>query len=204
MKTHTRGIEVIGRAAALGLLMLALLSGCGGGQRDDRPAGSGNPEADHRAEQRVGKDTGNDKDSKDAKRERTLYERLGGEAGIRAIVADFTTRSVADPRVNFERRNVSTNWLGQSYKPWNPTPQNVERLQKHMVEFLTLASGGPAAYTGRDFRPLHAGMRITNNEFDAMVGDIKASLDKLGIAPREQKELLAIIETTRKEIVEKT
>jgi ribosomal 50S subunit-associated protein YjgA (DUF615 family) len=46
-------------------------------------------------------------------------------------------------------------------------------------------------------------MRISNNEFDAMVGDIKASMDKLGTATREKRDLLAIIETTRKQIVEK-
>jgi hemoglobin len=33
------------------------------------------------------------------------------------------------------------------------------------------------------------------------VGDLKASLDRLQIADREQKELLAIIESTRPQIV---
>jgi len=40
-----------------------------------------------------------------------------------------------------------------------------------------------------------------NAEFDAAVGDLKASLDKLQIPNTEQKELLAIIESTRAEIV---
>ena len=39
-------------------------------------------------------------------------------------------------------------------------------------------------------------------EFDAALGDLKASLDKLQIPNKEQKELLAIVETTRPEIVE--
>ena len=45
-------------------------------------------------------------------------------------------------------------------------------------------------------------MAITNAEFDAAVGDLKATLDKVGIADQEQKELLAIIESTRVQIVE--
>ncbi len=47
----------------------------------------------------------------------------------------------------------------------------------------------------------HADLHITNAEFDAAVGDLKASLDKLQIPNREQKELLAIAESTRPQIV---
>ena len=39
-------------------------------------------------------------------------------------------------------------------------------------------------------------------EFDAAVGDVKASLDRLKVPDTEQKELLAIVESTRPEIVE--
>jgi hemoglobin len=45
-------------------------------------------------------------------------------------------------------------------------------------------------------------MHITNPEFDAAVGDLKATLDKLQIANQEQKELLSIVESTREQIVE--
>ena len=48
----------------------------------------------------------------------------------------------------------------------------------------------------------HTGMQITNTQFDASVGDLKATLDKLQIPTAEQKELLAIIESTRPQIVE--
>ena len=64
-----------------------------------------------------------------------------------------------------------------------------------------LASGGPARYDGKDIKSTHAGMHISNPEFDAVIGDLKASLDKLQIPNKEQKELLAIIESTRPEIV---
>jgi hemoglobin len=180
---------------------LLTLGGCfGGGQ--SRPAESGDPEADQRAQTRV--ESEERRGPGDARsKDRTLYERLGGAATITALVDDLTARATADPRVNFERRNVSTSWFGTSRKPWQPTPENIDRFKKHMVEFLTLATGGPAEYTGGEVREVHKGMRITNNEFDAMVGDIKTSLDKLGIATREKRDLLAVIETTRKQIVEK-
>ena len=71
-----------------------------------------------------------------------------------------------------------------------------------MIEFFSLATGGPTKYTGKEMHTAHAGMKISNPEFDAAVGDMKATLDKLLIPVDDQKELLAIIESTRPEIVE--
>ncbi|HZR18345.1 MAG TPA: group 1 truncated hemoglobin [Verrucomicrobiae bacterium] len=133
-----------------------------------------------------------------------LFDRLGGEVGISNIVSDFTPRVLDDPRVNWSREGVTRGGVsfhrGQS-ETWKPTQQNVATLKKHLVEFLALATGGPAHYTGRQIEPVHAHMHISNPEFDAAIGDLKATLDTLKIPNLEQKELLAIIESTRPEIV---
>ena len=63
------------------------------------------------------------------------------------------------------------------------------------------ATGGPPHYTGKDLQSVHADMHISNPEFDAAIGDLKASLDRFRIPNTEQKELLAIVESTRPEIV---
>ena len=136
----------------------------------------------------------------------SLFERLGGEAGISNLVADFTPRVMDDPRVNWNRDGVTRG--GFSFKSgksvaWKPTPQNVAMLQEHLIQFLALATGGPAAYKGQQIETVHANMHISNPEFDAAIGDLKASLDKLKIPNLEQKELLAIVESTRPEIVTK-
>jgi hemoglobin len=105
--------------------------------------------------------------------------------------------------VNWQRKGVSTGgWFsrGESVS-WAPTPENIARLQKHFVQFLALATGGPAQYDGKQLQSSHADMKISNPEFDAAIGDLKASLDKLQIPDQEQKELLAIIESTRPQIV---
>lgn len=134
----------------------------------------------------------------------SLFERLGGEVGISNIVADFTPRVLQDPRVNWDRKGVKQGGFsfhsGRSVT-WNATPQNIKILQTHMVQFLALATGGPAHYTGKEIKSAHADMHISNPEFDATLGDLKASLDKLQIPNREQKELLAIVESTRPLIV---
>jgi hemoglobin len=109
-----------------------------------------------------------------------------------------------DPRVNWDRQGVTRGGLsihrGQS-ETWKPTEQHVGALEKHLIEFLALATGGPAEYTGKQIEPVHANMHISNPEFDAVMGDLKASLDKLKVPNVEQKELLAIVESTRPEIV---
>jgi hemoglobin len=182
---------------ALTCSLLLALSACGSGGDESRLPSSGNPEADRRADLRVGAE--DDKGNKEGK---TLYDRIGGTPMITAIVDDMTTRVLADPRVNFERKNVKVNWIGSKYDSWEPNAENVARFKTRMVQFLTLAAGGPVNYEGRDMQEAHKGMRITNDEFDAMVGDIKTSMDKLNIPQREKRDMLAVVETTRKQIVE--
>jgi hemoglobin len=88
-------------------------------------------------------------------------------------------------------------------KEWSATPERIDQLKKHFKEFLILAAGGPAQYTGREMGEVHRGMKITNAEFDAMIGDVKASMDRLQWGTREKRDMLAVFETTRKQIVEK-
>lgn len=133
-----------------------------------------------------------------------LYDRLGGEAGISNIVVDFTPRVLQDPRVNWQRKGVRHGGIGLhsgESMEWSDNPHNVEVLERHFVQFLALATGGPAHYEGKDIKNTHAGMHISNPEFDAALGDLKASLDKLQVPNKEQKELLAIVESTRPMIV---
>jgi hemoglobin len=134
-----------------------------------------------------------------------LFDRLGGATGIAAIVDDFTARVLQDPRVNWQRKDVKGSFSflrkGSAALPWNATPENVAYLKKHMVQFFILATGGPVHYDGKEMKSAHAGMRIGNPEFDAALGDLKASLDRLQIPNKEQKELLSVIESTRPQIV---
>ena len=65
------------------------------------------------------------------------------------------------------------------------------------------ASGGPCRYAGMDMKAAHKGMGITNVAFDALVGDLVATLDKFKVGEQEKKELLAVLGPMRKEIVER-
>jgi hemoglobin len=159
-------------------------------------SGEGSAEKKQKAEPETGKPA-------QAEKKLSLFDRLGGEKGLTAIVDDFTPRVLQDPRVNWQRKGIKRGGLfhrGPAVT-WQATQTNVVRLKLHMVQFLALATGGPAKYEGKEMKLTHQGMQISNPEFDAAVGDLKASLDKLKISNQEQKELLAIVESTRPQIV---
>lgn len=133
--------------------------------------------------------------AEDMMEKKSLYERLGGEAAITAVVDDFVNRAAGDPAVNFTR-------VGSGGKTWDATPENVATLKKHLTQFLCSVTGGPQAYEGKDIGATHAGMKITDAEFNAIAGDLIASLDKFNVPETEKNELMAIAGTTRGSIVE--
>ena len=178
---------------------------------------SGSPDADRRAEKASPVKKEDKKKAEELKegdkkktatgqeveKQVTLYERLGETEGIRRIVDDFIQRVLEDPRVNWTRRGVKKKtWFRTTDAPeWPATPENINRLKLHFVQFISLATGGPSKYDGKPVKPLHAPMHISKAEFDATIGDLKATLDKLNIPSDVQKDLLAIFESTRQQIV---
>ena len=121
-----------------------------------------------------------------AAQEKSLYERLGGKEAITAVVDDFVGRVAADNRIN-------------SFFATTDIP----RLKMNLVNQICEASGGPCKYTGRDMKTTHRGMGITNAQFDALVGDLVATLDKFKVPEKEKNELLSVLGPMRKDIVER-
>ncbi len=192
------------------ILSLALTTGCGitGPEKKDKFFTSGSRDADQRATQRMAKTehiTGGAGEAAQVPERQTLFERLGGLPGLGEIVNDFTPRVLHDPRVNWSREGVSRGGLftKKTGPVWQESPENLARFKKHFGQFLALATGGPAKYEGKQMVNAHEGMEITNPEFDAAIGDLKATLDNLKVPDAEQKELLAIIESTRPQVVTK-
>lgn len=125
---------------------------------------------------------------------RPLYERLGREKGITRIVDEWMARSLNDPRVNFARRGAGPQWTASD--------ANTARLKGGFMQFIIAASDGPLKYEGREMKSIHAGMKISGGEFDAMKKDLKETLKALKISEKEQNDLFKVIESARKDIVE--
>lgn len=124
----------------------------------------------------------------------SLYDRLGGEAALKAVVEDFVGRAAGNPKVNFFRKGTD--------KEWKPQPADVDMLKKRLVQLLGAVTGGPQKYEGKDMKSLHAGMKITSAEFGAIAGDLKATLDKFKVPAKEQEEVMKIVGGTAADIIE--
>ncbi|MEK6801703.1 MAG: group 1 truncated hemoglobin [Nitrospirota bacterium] len=118
--------------------------------------------------------------------EKSLYDRLGGKTAITAVVDDFVGRVAADTRINGKFANA-----------------NIPRLKSMLVDQICQASGGPCTYTGRDMKSTHAGMGVSSSDFDALVGDLVATLNKFKVPEREKNELLGALGPMKGDIVEK-
>ncbi len=115
----------------------------------------------------------------------SLYERLGAMEAITSVVDAFVARCAGDVRINpkFERTDVP-------------------RLKKMLVDQVCEATGGPCTYAGRDMKETHDGMGVTAGEFDALVGDLVATLDEFSVPKAAQDELLGLLAPMREDIVE--
>ena len=124
--------------------------------------------------------------SKSTMADRSLYDRLGGKPAITAVVEDFVGRVAADSRINGKFANA-----------------DIPRLKMLLVEQICQASGGPCTYTGRSMKATHAGMGVSSADFDALVGDLVATLNIFKVPEREKNELLGALGPMKKDIVEK-
>jgi hemoglobin len=118
--------------------------------------------------------------------DKSLYERLGGLDAIKAVVDDFVANVAADTAINARFANT-----------------NMPAFKQQLVDQICEATGGPCKYTGKDMPTAHAGMKISDAEFDALVGDLKKTLDKFKVPDREQGELLGALGGMKSDIVNK-
>jgi hemoglobin len=124
-----------------------------------------------------------------ALQEKSLYERVGGYNALAAVVDDFIVRLVSDKQ--FEKF-----FIGQS-------TDSRKRIRQHILDQFCAATGGPCIYTGREMKTSHAGLGITNAEWDAAAKHLVASLDKFKVPEKEKGEILAFVTSLKKDIVEK-
>ena len=115
----------------------------------------------------------------------SLYERLGGQGAIQAVVTKFISNVGGDKRIN-------------SYF----ATTDLKKLNKLLVEQVCAASGGPCTYSGRDMKTTHKGMKVTTAAFNALVEDLVSALDTFNVPAKEKGELLAVLGPMNKDIVE--
>jgi len=119
----------------------------------------------------------------------TLYKRLGGYDALAAVTDDFLARLMADPQLKRFFQGVSAD--------------SGKRIRQLVLDQLCAATGGPCVYIGRDMKTSHAGLGITQGDWDTMAKHLVASLDKFKVPEREKKEVLDALTPLQADIVEK-
>lgn len=114
----------------------------------------------------------------------TLYEEMGGQDTINRLADQFVLEIAYDNRV-LPRFMDS----------------NVERFREKIIEHFCWIADGPCQYTGDSMIHVHAGMDINSAEFNAVVEDLIAAMDKTGITLSAQNQLLERLAALRPEIM---
>jgi hemoglobin len=120
--------------------------------------------------------------------QKSLYQRLGGYDAIAAVSDDFIQRLAADKQLGRFLSGLSDDSKG--------------KLRQHLVDFLCKATGGPCLYTGRDMKTSHKGLGISEQDWQAGVNDLIATLDKFKVPKAEKDEVVAVVGTLKTDVVE--
>ncbi len=119
----------------------------------------------------------------------SLYTRLGGYDAIVAVTDNLLPRLVGDSQ------------LGRFWK--HRGEDGVQREKQLLIDFLCSSAGGEVLYTGRNMAISHKGMGISEEDWDRFMGHLNATLDNFHVPEQEQSDLIAFIESTKVELVEK-
>ena len=115
-----------------------------------------------------------------------LYTAFGEKAGLVGIMDDFMANLLKDPRTRpfFENADQT-------------------RVKEQLVDQFCFILNGPCEYKGAKMKPMHAGLGITRENFNALVEQLQIAMDKHAVPFRAQNRLLAVLAPMHRDIVTK-
>ena len=121
--------------------------------------------------------------------QKSLYDRLGGYAGVSAVVDEFADRLFRDPK-------IEQFFAGMG----DDTRASFKQKNKNLV---CAATGGPCKIISRNADVVHGGLGITSADFNVVAGHLKDVLVEFNVPEAEQDELFAIILSLKPAIVDR-
>lgn len=119
-----------------------------------------------------------------AQRQDTLYQQLGGQPGVAAIVEDFTLRLADDPDI--------VGFFAHS---------NIDRFVASLEEQLCEISDGPCVYQGPPMDRAHQHMGLSDAHFNAVVEHMQGALIEQGVPTGARNQLLGRLARLHGEIM---
>ena len=120
-----------------------------------------------------------------------LWDGLGGEQVLAKVVDRFVDLATTDPKVNYSR--------GGRYVINDATLKFSKRAA---LEFISASTGGPYSYSGRTIHEIHAGMHISEKEFDAITANFRRALEENGVSLELAQLAVGMVNATRSAIVQ--
>lgn len=116
----------------------------------------------------------------------TLYHDLGEKDGVERIAQYATANFLADPRIKANFDNT-----------------NMDRFEKLLSQQFCLVAGGPCDYKGRSMKDAHKALGLKNSDFNALVEDLQAAMDKADVSFAIQNRFLARLAPMQHDVVTK-
>ena len=113
-----------------------------------------------------------------------LYEEIGGKAKLEEIAGNFIREIGYHPKVSAHFEDT-----------------NLDRFYEKFIEHTCQLAGGPCRYSGDAMEEVHAGMQITEAEFNIIVDLLINAMDKSAVPHRLQNRLLARLAPLRGSII---
>ncbi|MXV62661.1 group 1 truncated hemoglobin [Natronorubrum sp. JWXQ-INN-674] len=117
----------------------------------------------------------------------TLYERLGGEDAIAAVVDRFYERIVADERVSHFFDDV-----------------DMQKQRAHQTQFISAVAGGPVDYTGENMASAHDDLGINRTDFTVIATHLEKTLAEFDVDEADRNAVLSAVAEYEDDIVTAT
>jgi hemoglobin len=115
----------------------------------------------------------------------TMYESIGGDAGLTVAVDNFYRRLWADDELKGYFNGIDK-----------------DELKRHQRMFLTMAlGGGDGTYDGQSLPQAHTGLSITDDAFDKVAEHLRRTLVDLKVDKSLLQIILGFVEGKRSQVV---
>lgn len=116
----------------------------------------------------------------------TLYEKLGGQEAITAVVDNFYDRMMKDDTVNYFFKET-----------------DMEKQRRHQAQFISFALGGPNQYTGQSMAKAHEGMNLQMEHFMTVGKHLSDALKDFNVSQEDIDTVINHLLTLKDDVLGK-
>ena len=136
---------------------------------------------------------GKSPNSSQCKKEKGLFDRLGGFFGIAGVVNSFSDAILVNPVLNQNPALAAWNQ--------NEAPTRLPGLKFLRTMWIAAMVGGPIKYTGQPLEMAHDRFNMTPTEFAEVGKEIVKALQGAGITQADIDQAVCIYQTSMDEVV---